>query len=143
MDPLGFALENFDAVGAWRTSDAGAPIDASDRLADGTAVNGPVSLQHVIRPALFVRTLTEKLLTYALGRGLTYQDAPTVRSIARNAARHGYRFSDLLIGIVRSIPFQMRAAPDINAVQAGAALTGKGFPEDVVDLSHSSVKCGQ
>jgi hypothetical protein len=115
MDPIGFALENFDAVGAWRTKDVGAPIDASGQLSDGTEVNGAVTLRQAIvkRSDVFARTLTEKLLTYAVGRGLTYHDMPVVRSIVRNAARQNYKFSSIVLGIVNSAPFQMR----INQVQ--------------------------
>ena len=111
MDPLGFALENFDAVGAWRTDDAGAPIDASGQLSDGTKVDGVVTLRQAIvkHPEMFVGTLTEKLLTYALGRGLSYHDNSVVRAIVRDAAAHQYRFSSLILGVVRSAPFQLRA----------------------------------
>jgi hypothetical protein len=111
MDPLGFALENFDAVGAWRTDDGGAPIDASGQLADGTKVDGVVTLRQAIvkHPEMFVGTLTEKLLTYALGRGLSYHDNSVVRAIVRDAAAHEYRFSSLILGVVRSAPFQLRA----------------------------------
>jgi cytochrome c551/c552 len=110
MDPLGFALENFDAVGAWRIRDEGAPIDASGRLVDGTKVDGVVTLRQAIlkRPELFVSTLTSKLLVYALGRGLSHHDAPVVRGVVRAAAADNYRFSALILGIVRSTPFQMR-----------------------------------
>jgi hypothetical protein len=110
MDPLGFALENFDAVGAWRTRDEGAPIDASGQLIDGTKVDGVVTLRQAIlkRPELFVRTLTSKLLVYALGRGLSHHDLPVVRGVVRSAAADNYRFSALILGIVRSAPFQMR-----------------------------------
>ena len=112
MDPIGFALENFDAVGAWRTVDAGAPIDATGELADGTKVDGVVALRKAIlaRPEVFVSTLTEKLLTYALGRGLDYHDMPVVRAIVRDAAGENYRFSALLRGVIHSAPFQMRIA---------------------------------
>jgi hypothetical protein len=115
MDPIGFALENFDAVGAWRTKDVGAPIDASGQLSDGTEVNGAVTLRQAIvkRSDVFARTLTEKLMTYAIGRGLTYHDMPVVRSIVRAAARQDYKFSSIVLGIVASAPFQMR----INQVQ--------------------------
>jgi hypothetical protein len=108
MDPVGFALENFDAVGAWRE------IDASGELADGTRVNGVVELRQALtrNPELFVGTLTEKLLTYALGRGLDYKDMPAVRKIVRAAAADNYRFSGIVMGIVRSTPFQMRMAPE-------------------------------
>jgi hypothetical protein len=110
MDPLGFALENFDAVGAWRTSEAGSPIDASGELADGTKLDGVVALRQSLerRPEVFVGTLTEKLLTYALGRGVSHEDMPVVRAIDRAAASSQYRFSSLILGIVRSVPFQMR-----------------------------------
>jgi mono/diheme cytochrome c family protein len=112
MDPLGFALENFDAVGAWRTRDAGAPIDASGQLTDGTQVDGVVTLRQALlkRPEVFVGTFTEKLLTYALGRGLDYYDRPAVRGIVREAAPSDYRFSALIMAMVRSAPFQMRIA---------------------------------
>jgi hypothetical protein len=113
MDPLGFALENFDAVGAWRTRDDGLPVDASTELADGTKLDGPVALrQAVLRdPELFVGTLTEKLLTYSLGRGVAHYDIPAVRKIVRDARRHDYQFSSILMGIVQSTPFQMRMKP--------------------------------
>jgi hypothetical protein len=110
MDPLGFALENFDAVGAWRSRDAGNAIDASGQLADGTKVDGIVMLRQALlkRPDVFVGTLTEKLLTYALGRGIGYYDMPTVRAIVRASSERNYRFSTLVLGIVSSKPFQMR-----------------------------------
>jgi hypothetical protein len=110
MDPIGFALDNFDAVGAWRTEDAGAPIDVSGELTDGTRIDGVVSLRKAIlaRPDLFAGTMTEKLLVYALGRGLDDHDMPVVRAILRTAAAHDYRFSSLILGVVDSVPFQMR-----------------------------------
>jgi mono/diheme cytochrome c family protein len=110
MDPIGFALENFDAVGSWRTQEAGGPIDASGELADGTKVDGVAQLRQslVSHPDLFVQTMTEKMLTYALGRGVDYHDMPAVRTIVRDAAHSDYRFSALVMGIVRSTPFQMR-----------------------------------
>jgi len=118
MDPVGLALENFDAVGAWRSEDAGQPINAAGELADGTKIDGVVALRKAIvsRPDVFVGTLTEKLLTYALGRGLDYHDMPAVRAIVRDAARHDYRFSEILLGVVHSVPFQMRTA----AAEGGA-----------------------
>jgi len=114
MDPIGFALENFDAVGAWRAREAGGAIDASGELADGTSIDGVVTLREALvrRPDMFASTLTEKLLTYGLGRGLDYYDMPVVRAIVRDAARRDYRFSAIVMGIVRSTPFQMRSAPD-------------------------------
>ena len=110
MDPIGFALENFDAVGAWRTRDAGEPIDASGQLADGTTVDGVVALRQALlkRPDVFVGTMTEKMLTYALGRGVEDYDMPAVRAIVGDAATQDYRFSSLVLGIVKSAPFQMR-----------------------------------
>jgi mono/diheme cytochrome c family protein len=111
MDPIGFALENFDVVGAWRTStEAGVPLDTADVMADGTRVNGVIGLRRALmqRPEVFVQTLTEKLMVYALGRGLTPADLPTVRRIVRSARSEGYRFSALVSGIVGSQAFQMR-----------------------------------
>jgi hypothetical protein len=110
MDPVGFALENFDAVGQWRDVDAGNPIDASGVLVDGTKVDGPVALRNAIakRPQTFAGTMTEKMLTYALGRGVEYYDMPAVRQIVREMAANDYRFSSLVLGIVKSAPFQMR-----------------------------------
>jgi len=112
MDPLGFSLDNFDAIGQWRSKEAGLPIDASGQLADGTKVNGVVDLRRalLLHPERFVGTMTEKLMTYALGRGLEYYDMPVVRAIARDAARDDYRFSSIVMGIVKSTPFQMRRA---------------------------------
>jgi hypothetical protein len=111
MDELGFALENFDAIGEWRDLDAaGAPIDAAAKLPDGTSFKGPVELRKVLKSHSddFLTSLTEKLLTYALGRGLEPADAPAVRRIKREAAATNYRFSALIQGIVASTPFQMR-----------------------------------
>jgi hypothetical protein len=113
MDPIGFALENFDAVGEFRSREPGGPIDASGQLADGTKIDGVAGLREALvrRPDMFASTLTEKLLTYGLGRGLDYYDMPAVRAIVRDAAQSNYRFSAIVMGIVRSTPFQMRAAP--------------------------------
>ena len=111
MDPPGFALEEFDAVGRFRTRDeSNAPIDASGVFPDGTAFEGVAGLRTALlaRPNLFVTTLTEKLLTYAVGRGVGYQDAPAIRAITREAARDAHRFSSLILGVVKSPPFQMR-----------------------------------
>jgi hypothetical protein len=110
MDPLGFALENFDAIGQWRTRDAGATIDASAQLPDGAGFEGPNGLRAVLldRPEHFVETVAEKLLAYSLGRGLEFYDRPVVRRIARDAAASEYRWSAIIGGIVRSTPFQMR-----------------------------------
>jgi hypothetical protein len=110
MDPLGFALENFDAVGKWRTLDANAPVDASGVLVDGTSFTGPAELRQALiaRGPQVVRTAAEKMLTYAIGRGLEAYDAPIVRQIQRNAAADGNRWSALIVAVVKSVPFQMR-----------------------------------
>ncbi len=111
MDPIGFSLENFNAIGEWRpTSEAGTPIDASGTLPDGAAFEGPTGLRDLLldRPGDFVGTVTEKLMMYALGRGLEYYDAPTVRRIVREAAADDYRWSSVILGIVKSTAFQMR-----------------------------------
>jgi len=111
MDSIGFALENFDAVGQWRDrTEAGTPVDASGVLLDGSTVDGPAALRQALmnRPDVFVGTLTEKLLTYALGRGLEPYDMPVVRSIVREAAKQDYRTMAIVSGIVQSRPFQMR-----------------------------------
>jgi hypothetical protein len=124
MDPIGFAMENFDAVGAWRTREAGGSLDTSGELADGTKIEGIVDLRRALlsRPELFVRTMAEKLLTYAIGRGLDYQDMPAVRKIVRQSAGENYRFSSIVSGVVMSQPFQMRmAAPQENGAPSAAA----------------------
>jgi hypothetical protein len=110
MDPIGLSLENFDGVGHWRTVDSGFKIDSSGQLVDGTPVDGPSSLRKALlaRPDAFVATMTEKLLMYGVGRETKYYDMPVVRGVMRNAEKDRYRFSDLVLGIVRSAPFQMR-----------------------------------
>ena len=112
MDPLGFALENFNGVGEYRTKDASGPIDSSGQLADGTKIDGVVGLRQALlkHPDYFVGTLTEKLLTYALGRPLEYYDMPVVRGIVSAAGKNDYRFSSLVMGIVKSEPFEKRRA---------------------------------
>jgi hypothetical protein len=112
MDPIGLALENFDGVGQWRTVDSGFPIDASGQLVDGTPLNGTASLREALlgRPEAFIGTLTEKLLMYGLGRETKYFDMPVVRGIMRDAVPGHYRFSDLVLGIVKSVPFQMKTS---------------------------------
>jgi hypothetical protein len=132
MDPIGLGLENFDAVGAWRDRDgvslssAGTPIDASGQLMDGSQVDGVIALREALvkDPEIFVGALTEKLLTYAIGRGVAHYDMPVVRDILADARKTGYSFSSLLFGIVESTPFQMRMkavdaegpAPDTQSV---------------------------
>jgi mono/diheme cytochrome c family protein len=111
MDPLGFALENFDGIGRWRANEDGRPIDPSGVLADGATVDGPRSLREALlaRREEFVFTVAGKLLTYAMGRGAEYYDAPAIRKIVREAAAEDYRWSSLILGITKSVPFQMRA----------------------------------
>ena len=125
MDPLGFAFENFDAVGAWRATDvfAGTPIDPSGKLVDGTTVSGPVDVRKAIlrRPEQFVQTMTEKLMTYALGRSVEYYDMPAVRKIVRDGAASNYRFSSIVKGIVASAPFQMRKVPEAAPPESSTA----------------------
>lgn len=113
MDPIGFSLDNFNAVGVWRTEDAGTPIDASGQLADGTPVNGVVSLRNALlaRPEIFAGVVTEKLLIYGLGRGLEPTDMPAVRAIIRQTAPSNYKLASIIMGVVRSTPFQMRKKP--------------------------------
>ncbi len=115
MDPLGFSLDNFDAIGQWRTKEAGLPIDASGQLADGTKINGIADLRAALlkHPERFAGTMTEKLMTYALGRGLEYFDMPVVRGIARDAAQNDYRFSSIVMGIVKSTAFQMKRSHEV------------------------------
>jgi hypothetical protein len=126
MDPIGFALDNFDAIGRWRNNEmnqswngfeseiTSTPVDASGVLPDGTKFSGPAGLQKVLlsHPEQFVATVTEKLLTYALGRGVDYTDQPYVRQIMREAAANHYRWSAIVLGIVKSAPFQMRMSGD-------------------------------
>jgi hypothetical protein len=111
IDPVGFALENFDAVGQWKTTTReGLTIDAAGVLSDGTKVDSPAALRQALlsRPDVFAGTIAEKMLIYALGRGLEPVDMPVVRSVVRNAAAQNYAIQSLVLGIVRSVPFQMR-----------------------------------
>ena len=122
MDPIGFALENFDGIGKWRTKDAGQNVDASSQLTDGTKIVGVVDLRNALLrySPQFARVVSEKLLTYALGRGVEYQDMPVVRAIVRDAARNNYRFSTLIEGIVNSEPFQMNRKPEQTLTAAAS-----------------------
>ena len=119
MDPLGFSLENFDAIGGWRAKDvfAGTDIDASGKLVDGTSVNGPKDLRNALlkHPEQFVQTLAEKIMMYALGRSIEYYDMPAIRKIVRDSARDNYKFSSIVLGIVNSPAFQMRRAEKISS----------------------------
>ena len=128
MDPLGFALENFDAIGRWRESDEGAPIDSAITWRE-TEIDSPKAFREALLRQgedELLRTIAEKLLTYALGRGVNYLDAPTVRQIVRDAARDDYRWSSLILGIVRSAPFQQRIVRDSDQEERVAADVGRG-----------------
>ena len=110
MDPIGFAMENFDAVGRWRDRDAGNPIDASGVFPGGVKFDGMAGLKAALlsHPEEFVSTLAEKLLMYGIGRNVQYYDQPAVRAIVKESARNNYTFSSLVLGVVKSVPFQMR-----------------------------------
>ena len=113
IDPVGLAMENFDAVGRWREMEAGVPVDATGGLPDGSDCVGVEGLEQGLlkRPEILVGTLVEKLMTFALGRGIESSDAPAVRKIMRDAKGDEYRFSSVIVGIVKSEPFQMRTTP--------------------------------
>jgi hypothetical protein len=119
MDPIGFSFENFDAIGQWRDADEGVKIDPSGTMFNGFKVDGPVALRQILtnRPETFTGVLAEKLMTYSLGRGLQYYDMPVVRGVVRDAARNDFRFSSIVLGIVKSTPFQMKvkSAPEGEA----------------------------
>jgi hypothetical protein len=115
MDPIGFALENYNGIGQWRSHDGGSEIDASGKLPDGTQFNGPAGLKialTTVRREEFASTVVERLLTYALGRGVEYYDQPTVRAIVRETSANDYRVRDLITAVVMSLPFQMRRSAD-------------------------------
>ena len=124
MDPLGFALENFDAIGQWRdASEAGLPIDASATMPSGAEFDGPAGLRRVLlsRGEEFADTVTDKLLAYAVGRGLEYYDRPSVRRILRDAAPDDYRWSSIVLGIVKSAPFQGRRSRSADPTLAASS----------------------
>jgi len=127
MDPIGFTLENFDAIGHWRSIDGGGKINASGALVGSGDLEGPADLVKALaaRPEQFVRTMTEMLLTYSLGRGLEYYDMPVVRAITREAAKNDYRFSSLVLGIVKSPPFLMNTKALQNVAQVPELRGGK------------------
>lgn len=122
MDPIGFSMENFDAVGHWRTLDNGSPIDANGVLVDGTKLDGVKGMREALLKysPQFVRVLTEKLFIYAMGRGTEYYDMPLIRSIVRNAESNNYRFSSLILGIVKSEPFQVNQKEEITSNGSGS-----------------------
>jgi hypothetical protein len=112
MDPIGFALENFDGVGHWRSTEDGAKIDPSGTLFNGVSLDGVVGLRKALaaHPEIFVGVMTEKMLTYALGRGIEYYDMPAVRKVVQDARGKDFRFSSIVLGIAKSAPFQMKEA---------------------------------
>jgi hypothetical protein len=114
IDPLGFSLENYDAVGGWREFDAGNDVDAHGAMPDGTPIDGVLDLREALaaKPELFAATVTEKLMIYALGRGLQHYDMPTIRQILRTAAQDNYRFGTIVLEIVSSPAFTMRVKAD-------------------------------
>ncbi len=119
MDPIGFAMENFDAVGRWRDQDDGKPIDVSGVLPDGSKFDGVAGLKQMLlrNPERFVGAVTQKLLMYAIGRNVQYYDQPAVRAIVREAANDNYKFSSLVLGVIQSVPFQMRQAQPVENQQ--------------------------
>jgi hypothetical protein len=130
MDPIGFALENFDAIGLWRTADEGTPVDPTTQVFDNTKVGGPVELGNWLSQKYadqFVVVATEKMLTYALGRGVEYRDMPLVRRIARDVVANKGRFSSMVLGVVNSRPFQMNTVlepPAASTASAGTSVRG-------------------
>jgi hypothetical protein len=130
MDPLGFALENFDLIGKWREFDGSFRVDATGDLVDGTLIHGPTDLRRALleRSDLFAMTVTRKLMTYGLGRIVDYKDMPAVRSIARQAARDDYKFSSFVIGIATSVPFRMKVKM-ADDVPLTASLQGEAVEE--------------
>ena len=120
MDPIGFAMEHFDATGQWRDTDGGNQIDASGLFPDGTQFEGMRGLKKILlaHPEEFASTVVGKLLMYGIGRNLQYYDEPAVRAIVRDAARNNYKFSSLILGVVKSYPFQMREAQP-NEIKSG------------------------
>jgi hypothetical protein len=121
MDPIGFALENFDAIAAWRTTDEGNAIDAAATMFDGTKLNGPAGVRNWLATYSdqFAEVAVEKLMIYALGRGVDYQDMPLVRAISRDAGKNGNKFSALVLGIVKSKPFLMNMKVQETSLQTG------------------------
>jgi hypothetical protein len=133
MDPIGFSLEPFDATGRWRDEDAGAPINAADTMYDGSPIDGPDGLRDfVLRyPDAYLSNVASKMLTYALGRGLDYQDMPVVRGVVREAAEKDYSFHAMILAVVQSEPFQMDTKPvevadGTSSEPGGAGATSAG-----------------
>jgi hypothetical protein len=130
MDPIGFSLENFDLTGKWRSTEGGVAIDAAGQLVDGTKVDGPAGLRDALlaRSDVFASTMTEKLMIYAVGRGLKYYDMPVIRSIGRDAAKNDYRFSSIVLGIVKSSPFQMKTKTSAESTTTAQSTSATLFP---------------
>jgi hypothetical protein len=126
MDPIGFAFEHFDAVGRWRESEGGLPIESRSVLPDGTEIDGMAGVKRLLLddPERFVSAVTEKLLMYALGRNVQYYDRPAIRAVVREAAAEDYTFAALIDGIVSSVPFRMRTAPPAPLAQSAARVGG-------------------
>jgi hypothetical protein len=138
MDPVGLALENFDATGAWRIKDNGVPVDPTGELYDGTKIDGPVDLRNALlkRSDVLLLYFTESLMTYALGRPVTYRDMPTVRAIVREAARNDNRISSFILAVVNSAAFRMSRIPqsETNAaarLQDGVSLSPRSSTDDI------------
>jgi hypothetical protein len=119
MDPIGFALENFDAIAVWRPNDDGAAIDPAATLFDGTKIEGPVGLRNWLAgySDQFVQVVTEKLMVYALGRGVEHQDMPLIRQLSREVGRNGNKFSAVVMAVVKSKPFQMNMKVQQTSIQ--------------------------
>jgi hypothetical protein len=133
IDPVGFALENFDSVGQWRTTDTdGSRLDTSGVLADGSKVDGPVALRNAIlsRPEAFATTLTERIMTYALGRGVEPSDMAVIRRIVKNSAQRNYALQSIISGIVDSAPFQMRTRLEAESTTRAAVVRGVRLQPD-------------
>ena len=130
MDPIGFALENFDGIGLWRATDEGTPVDPKSQVFDNTQIDGPQQLRNWLTTKYdrqFVAVATEKLLIYALGRGVEYRDMPLVRAIARDVVKNNGRFSSMVMGVVSSKPFQMNTKNEAATSTARAKTsTDKG-----------------
>ena len=121
MDPIGLALENFDAIGKWRVTDDGTPIDPAGMLVDGTKIDGVKGLREALirNKAQFVRVIADKLMIYGLGRGTAYFDMPEVRAIVHDAEKNNYKFSTLVLGVVKSEQFQMNQKLMTDTPKAG------------------------
>jgi hypothetical protein len=128
MDPIGLSMENFDAVGTWRTAENGTPIDASGMLVDGSKLDGVKGLREALLKysPQFVRVVTENLFIYGMGRGTEYYDMPLIRSIVRDSESKGYRFSSLIVGIVKSEPFQVNQKEQVTSNGRGPLADARG-----------------